>query len=54
MNTVYFQTYHNGILTSAKLCGTSPNQDALAVGYGEDPTYGGYYIVQNSWGPYWG
>jgi len=54
VDTVYFQTYHNGILTNPNFCGSTPDQDALAVGYGVDPTYGDYYIVKNSWGPYWG
>jgi len=24
------------------------------VGYGTDPTAGGYYLVRNSWGTSWG
>ena len=26
----------------------------VAVGWGEDPTYGPYWIVRNSWSPLWG
>lgn len=53
-NSVYFQTYHAGILTSDKLCGTDTNQNVVAVGYGENTEWGNYYIVRNTWGKYWG
>ena len=53
-DTAYFQTYTSGILTNATACGSTIDHAITAVGYGNDPTYGGYYIVRNSWGPGWG
>jgi len=53
-DTAYFQTYTSGILTCMTCCGTTIDHAVTAVGYGMDPTYGGYYIVRNSWGTSWG
>ena len=53
-DTLYFNTYKSGILTNASRCGTTMDHAVVAVGYGTDPTYGGYYIVRNSWGTSWG
>ena len=53
-DTTYFQSYSSGVLTSAAKCGTTMDHAVVAVGYGTDPTYGGYYIVRNSWGTSWG
>jgi len=53
-DTAYFQTYTSGILTCATCCGSTIDHAVTAVGYGMDPTYGGYYIVRNSWSADWG
>jgi C1A family cysteine protease len=53
-DTVYFQSYTSGVLTCASCCGSTIDHAVTAVGYGNDPTYGGYYIVRNSWGTSWG
>jgi C1A family cysteine protease len=52
--TAYFQSYTSGVLTNAAACGTTMDHAIQAVGYGQDPTYGGYYIVRNSWSASWG
>jgi C1A family cysteine protease len=48
-DTAYFQTYTSGVLTNATACGTTMDHAVEAVGYGVDPTAGGYYLVRNSW-----
>lgn len=48
-----FQQYTGGVITSTS-CGTTIDHAVLAVGYGVDPTYGDYWLVQNSWGTSWG
>lgn len=48
-----FQQYTGGVITSSA-CGTTIDHAVLAVGYGTDPTYGAYWLVQNSWGTSWG
>ncbi len=53
-DTAYFQTYTSGILTNGTACGSTIDHAVTAVGYGNDPTYGGYYIVRNSWSASWG
>jgi len=53
-DTAYFQTYTSGILTCATCCGTTIDHAVTAIGYGMDATYGGYYIVRNSWSASWG
>jgi C1A family cysteine protease len=53
-DTAYFQTYTSGVLTNNAACGTTIDHAVTAVGYGMDPTYGGYYIVRNSWSASWG
>jgi len=46
--------YSGGVVTSAS-CGTQLDHAILAVGYvNNDPTYGTYWIVKNSWGASWG
>ena len=47
-----FYTYESGVLDGPS-CGSYVNHAVLAVGYGiEDGLE--YYLVKNSWGPYWG
>ena len=47
-------TYSSGVLDSTD-CGTNPNHDVLAVGYGNDSTTGlDYWLVKNSWNTTWG
>ena len=53
-DTVYFQSYTSGVLTDAAACGTTLDHAVVAVGYGNDPTYGAYYYVRNSWSAAWG
>ena len=42
------------MLTCASCCGANLDHAIVAVGWGNDPTYGGYYLVRNSWGTGWG
>ena len=49
-----FQSYQSGVVTSNSGCGVVVDHAILAVGYGTDPVYGDYFLVQNSWGTSWG
>jgi hypothetical protein len=54
-DTIYFQFYSSGILTSASSCGTNLDHGVLVVGYGTDAdTNTDYWIVKNSWSEDWG
>ena len=48
-----FTSYVSGVITTAS-CGTAVDHGVLAVGYGTDATYGGYFLVKNSWSSAWG
>jgi cathepsin L len=48
-----FQNYKGGIFTNTN-CGTTIDHAILAVGWGNDSTYGNYWIVENQWGTSWG
>ena len=52
-DTTTFQSYKSGVITSSA-CGTNIDHAVAAVGYGTDPSAGGYYLVRNSWGTSWG
>jgi hypothetical protein len=41
-----FHNYSGGIFTDTN-CGTTIDHAILAVGWGNDPTYGNYWIVEN-------
>lgn len=45
-----FFSYGSGIFFDEKCDETSLNHAVLLVGYGTDDTYGGYWIVKNTWG----
>lgn len=47
-----FQSYTSGVVTTG--CGIMLDHAVIAVGYGTDPVYGGYFLVRNSWGTSWG
>ena len=48
-----FTHYHAGIIITDG-CGTTVGHGILAVGWGNDPVHGNYWIVENSWGSSWG
>ena len=52
-DTTLFQSYSSGVITDSG-CGVNIDHAVLAVGYGTDPTYGGYFLVKNSWSSSWG
>jgi len=51
-NQPAFQQYTGGVITAG--CGSQIDHAILAVGWGNDPVYGNYWIVENSWGTDWG
>jgi C1A family cysteine protease len=48
-----WDNYMGGVFTN---CAASCSVDhaVLLVGYGTDPTLGDYFLIQNSWGTWWG
>ena len=52
-DTYYFQSYTNGVLTNAVLCGSTMDHAVLAVGYGVESGIN-YFLIKNSWGASWG
>ena len=50
-----FKYYNHGIITEDSGCdNTNCNHYVTAVGWGVNDEGLEYYIVKNSWGPYWG
>ena len=54
--TENFFIYQSGVFydTWCRDENVSVNHAVLLVGYGTDPTWGQYWIIQNSWGKHWG
>ena len=51
-DSTVFSSYTSGVITSAA-CGTSIDHAVAAVGYGTENGID-YFLVQNSWGTWWG
>ncbi|KAL7603293.1 hypothetical protein Lser_V15G16347 [Lactuca serriola] len=47
-----FQLYSDGVFTGE--CGRDLNHDVIVVGYGTNADGMKYWLVKNSWGPFWG
>jgi cathepsin F len=55
MNASTLQYYTGGIIDLPnELCPVAPNHGVTLVGYGESPYGQKYWIIRNTWGPYWG
>ena len=48
-----FLAYRSGVFYD-RTCVGRVNHGVLVVGYGTDSVAGDFWIVKNSWGPYWG
>lgn len=55
INASYLQYYNGGIINIPyEYCPYAPNHGVNLVGYGKTETGQKYWIVRNTWGPYWG
>jgi len=49
-----FSSYEKGVHDGCDMSSPDINHAVQLVGYGTDSAYGAYWLVRNSWGPFWG
>jgi len=49
-----WQHYESGVFSGCNQTNPDLDHSVQLVGYGTDDTYGGYWLVRNSWTPLWG